>query len=176
MSTGLPDYFPERVFREPMVITPAASNPLLAGWTWVNEVITPANRALFVPVALREPITVRRIFTQIWANAGGSGDVGIYDTAGARVVSHGGEVIGEIQRAHIWQVADTALDATRYYLAVVLTSTSISLLGWDGWKGGSVMAGLRYADAAYPLPASVTLLDCDTVWAYVPCIGLDLKG
>lgn len=138
----------------------------------VTAVWPAANKAIYVPFTLDEPVTVIKGF---WYNGGvatGNVDIGIYDEAGARQVSMGSTVkagANVIQEANI---ADTLLSAGRYYMGLSKDDTS-SMFSIAPDVQVLKTLGVAEQAAAFALPATATLA---TVTAgYLPFFGFSLR-
>ena len=68
-----------------------------------------ANRAVYCPVCVQQPITVTDAITTV-VTQNGNLDVGIYDWAGVRLVSSGSTAVGTALTVQTIALADTALN------------------------------------------------------------------
>lgn len=119
-----------------------------------------ANRAMYFPLILPWPFTVRRLFWGNGSAAGGNWDIGLYNPAGTRLVSSGSTVgAGASTIQFVTPAAlPLLLSAGRYYLALVHDAVTANHI-W-GLSVTSAFrarqAGIVEEAAALPLPASMT--------------------
>lgn len=82
------------------------------------------NRALYVPFVIEQTVTVKQMWTYNGGTASGKVDIGIYDNAGARLVSSGGAVDQTgTSTLQAFDLTDTVLTPELYYFAMMLSST-----------------------------------------------------
>jgi hypothetical protein len=152
--------------------------PAGVGFVWgaiASAVWVSANRALFVPFAIAEPMLAEKMF---WANGTVVGtdsiDVGIYTTEATpvRLVSGGGTLSAGISTVQEVNITDTVLLPGAYYMAMVCNSaTTATFLRWaPGHLGMCRLAGMAEMAAAYVLPSTATLAAISTL--YVPFFGV----
>jgi len=132
-----------------------------------------SNKIFYMPFHLNSTQTVKRIalnFRKV--SASGSVDVGIYDVDGTKKVTLGSTVSTTLaaaaQRVGYADIADTSLNAGRYYMAFVsnAVSNTTSLNNWTQFeelgtdrKISSRITGLRIQTGTFPLPATATFSD-----------------
>lgn len=116
-----------------------------------------ANLARFYPFTLTEPTTFVKLFF-VGGIASGNVDMGIYDEKGTRLVSAGSTVVAFTNSVQEFDITDTLIGPGRFYLAIAIDNTSITIYGSIG-TGDTAdlrMCGLREKTSGFPLPATVT--------------------
>jgi hypothetical protein len=121
------------------------------GAMWRNTVASAtayptANLAIYVPIRVRYPVTIRKLWVPSGTTGTGNFDLGLYNAAGTRLVSTGSQAKGTSAVEQVIDVTDTPIAAGLYYLAICADS------GTDTYYG-AVMAA--------PLPAAVGVLTQD---------------
>lgn len=141
--------------------------------SFVSAVWPTANRAMFLPFTLETPATCYQLFCHNGATVSGNVDMGIYDSGGTRKVSIGSTVQAGVSTLQLFDIADTALDPGLWYLALALDNISATIL-----RFATVVAqthcmemGQRFADTAFPLPASVTYVEDTSITGHLPYFG-----
>ena len=174
MPQGFPDYWVEKAAHTPLVVigchdyVPAFGQASYGAWPV-------ANLGLFMPITINEAVTIKRMFVNMTGTSGNA-DVGIYDEDGKRLVSVGGFGVPTAGQTMSIDIADTLLEAGRYYLAVVCNSTVPQFLRWVPVSlGGNLIFGVREVAAAYPLPATVTYYDHATR-SYIAAVAATLQA
>lgn len=84
------------------------------------------NRAVYVPITMPRRFTVARFFTAN-SNATGNADVGLYDWLGNRLLSTGTIARAGTNVVQYFGVTDQSFPAGRYYIALVVSTTSGAL-------------------------------------------------
>lgn len=97
-------------------LTPQFAN---GGWT-AN------NRAIYMPVTIPQRFTVAR-FCSPNGNPAGNSDMGLYDWMGTRLLSTGTVARAGTNVVQYFGVTDQSFSAGRYYIALVLSTTSGSI-------------------------------------------------
>jgi hypothetical protein len=134
-----------------------------------------ANRAFFIPFRIARPLTVAKLWSFNGATVSGNIDVGIYDAAGARLVSSGSTAQAGTTAIQEFDVADTALDApAQYYLGVALNNATGTLRRYTPAVPLGAAIGCAQQDTAFPLPSPATFAVHAT--AYVPIVGLSARA
>jgi len=175
MGIGFADYGLERFQITPLIIH---STDVLGGV--VPNYSTPqvwpvANLALFVPFTLSEMVVIKRMLVEPMGTTGGHVDVGLYAADGTRLVSMGSTLLGGPNTIQFLDIADTQLNAGRYYMAIAADSTTPKL-GWGltGFMVNSYL-GIREMAAAFPLPATATFTD-NTTRSHLPLVAATLTA
>jgi hypothetical protein len=112
-----------------------------------------------MPFYLTEPKTLDKITVSNGTVASGNIDVGIYDSAGVKIVTGGATAQTGTSANQTINLTDTALAAkTLYYAAVVMDNTTGTFLHYGDTLAGAPgnILGIREVAASYVLPASVT--------------------
>ena len=107
------------------------------------------------------------------ATAGGNFDIGIYNSAGTRLVSSGSTA----RTLSVWNTAgltDTELTPGLYYAAMSADGTN-NYSGQAGFTAGTVAAlGVCEQTTAFALPATSTMVV--TTRTLVPCINFAVRS
>jgi hypothetical protein len=116
-----------------------------------------ASLAMFVPIALSEAVTVVKMAWLNGATVSGNVDVGIYDASGNRLVSIGSTAQAGVTNSQVVDIADTLLNAGRYYLALAVDNITGTMRMTVPDTLGTVKAmGMLQMAAAFPLPLTAT--------------------
>jgi hypothetical protein len=145
----------------------ASAPPGNSGWP-------AANLAIYVPFTLDEAVTVVKLFWSNGAAVAGNVDAGIYDEAGARLVSSGSTVAAGTSQIQEVDVTDTRVAPGRYYLALAASSTSQQLQRTQVGSTPLLRAFGLANQAVFPLPASATFAACG--YDFIPLVGLSLRS
>jgi hypothetical protein len=174
MGIGFADYGLERFQITPLIISSCdlVSYPLICSSTLTVWPV--ANLALFVPFTLSEMVTIKRLVVLKGSTAGGTIDVGLYDANGTRLVSSGSTPLTTSAGTQFFDIADTQLNAGRYYLAAVTTGT-VAVICFPLITGSGSFVGLREMAAAFPLPATAVFTD-NLLRSVIPAIALTLTA
>jgi hypothetical protein len=147
--------------------TPRFTSDASAGWPLTNL-------ALFVPFSVSVPVIPTKGWAYCGTIAGGNFDIGVYDTAGTRLVSSGATA-----RAASTVVSTATLTATTlfpdrwYYMGMSCDGTG-NFFSSASAAGIWATLGMVEATTAYVLPSSVTF--AVTTRAYCPMFGLNLQS
>lgn len=117
-----------------------------------------ANQAVYVPISVNTPITVKKMAWLNGAISSGNIDVGIYDAAGTRLVSSGSTAQGTISVVQEVDITDTLLIRGRYYFALAMDNITGTVA-----RGAPVIAacsgmGVLAEASAFVLPATATFV------------------
>lgn len=130
-----------------------------------------ANRALACPFAIAAPFLVRKVF---WWNGTtattDSIDVGVYDEAGARLVSGGGTAVSGAASTQEVDVTDTLLEPGRYWLAYAQNGTTATPQMTTAGLVHLRAMGCAQMASAYVLPA--TFVPAAVAAANFPIMGI----
>lgn len=150
-----------------------SNGPILTGISPSAAVWSAVNRAIFVPVRIPFPITVRQMMVNIGAAGTATIDVGIYTTDGVRLVSKGSTTT--VAGFMLLDVADTRVGSGIYYFAMsASTITTLTITGKAlGTSQRSELYGLAQMEAAHPLPAMATL--ALTTHSHLPQIAANYR-
>lgn len=133
-----------------------------------------ANRAIYIPFSVSSPILVVKLWSFNGATASGNIDVGIYDTAGTKIISSGSTVQAGTNTLQEFDIADTMLGPGNFYLAVAMDNTTGTLFRNSGGSTSLQSAvGMAQQATAFPLPATATF--AATGSTYVPMVGLTTR-
>lgn len=114
-----------------------------------------ANNAVYVPFALTATKTAYKMFCLNGATATGNVDLGIYSSAGTRLVSIGATAQSGTDTTQIFDIADTSLAAGQYYMAISFSSTG-TIYAQTISAVPSEFYNIRRQGTAHPLPATAT--------------------
>lgn len=132
-----------------------------------------ANRAIFVPVRVAEPVTIYRFIVGCGTTAGNNIDVGIYDQWGNRIYSSG--AIARVASAEIVDTPATPIHIGRgrYYLALAHNGTN-NIICHSATSAPQVqLTGVLQMESAYTLPATATFSAPTS--GNVPLIGAAIR-
>ncbi len=135
-----------------------------------------ANDAYLIPFEIGFPVYVKEIFFISGTTPGTANfDLGIYDDKFARIVSLGAtaatNTTDALQPAGGGDIADVALAAGRYYMAMSAAATTITARAAVNANGFLRALGMFKMAAAHPLPATITAASMGTT-AFMPTIGI----
>jgi hypothetical protein len=145
--------------------TALINNLASAGWP-------AANRAIFMPFELEQPMIVTRawLFNGASANTG-NWDVGLYTADGTRLVNMGSMLqSGGINSLQQFDLSDTLLGRGVFYFAVACNSVSTTVyrVAAGAAQDWLLWGGLQQ-DSAFALPATATFASNQT--AFFPLGG-----
>lgn len=127
------------------------------GGTPGSSAWTAANRAIYLPFAVSVATLVKRLWIAVGTTGGtNSVDLGIYDSAGNRVISHGGATVGTASTIQFLDVTDTWLAAGAYYMAGAMNGTTATCLRETFSNDWGKIAGVLMQETAYALPSTMT--------------------
>lgn len=134
-----------------------------------------ANKAFYIPFFLYQPELVTRVFVINGSTASGNWDVGVYNDAGARLVSSGATAQSGTTTIQFADVTDTLLPAGAYYMGCSFSGTTGTAirLAWSNLTYGRG-AGCKVQTSAHALPASATFALVDTT--FLPLFGVALRS
>lgn len=149
-----------------------ASIVALASTAWPS-----ANLAIFVPFRLAAPVIVYKMATGSGTTAAGNFDIGIYDSAGNRLVSSGTTAKGASVE-HIIDVTDTVIGPGLFYLAMSADGTNnYTMLTPSGTSPVPLqktrLMGIVAAASSFVLPSTVTF--AASTFAPIPMIAAYLR-
>lgn len=105
--------------------------PFIAGPAFTGNSWPANNRAIYVPIAVPAQFTVARFFVGN-SNATGNVDLGLYTFDGTRLISTGSTARAGTNVVQYIDVTNQSFPAGSYYLAMVLSTTSGSVLASGG--------------------------------------------
>lgn len=160
------------------VLSPTAQFVGLSTTGGVSTAWPSANLAIFIPIRVSEPVTVYKIAVGAGATAAGNFDVGLYDSAGNRLVSSGATAKGASVE-HILDVTDTRIGPGLYYLAMSADGTNNYILNTPSGTSPVPLQktrahGILAMASAYVLPATATF--AAATLAPYPDIAAYLRG
>lgn len=131
---------------------------------WVS-----ANRAIYVPFSLSAPYQVSRVWWANGATATGNVDCGIYTIGGTRLASTGSTAQAGTSVVQSVALSQLLLPGA-YYMALVLSSTSGTILRAALAVVGCQSLGVAQQATALPLPATATFATVAS--AFMPLFGI----
>jgi hypothetical protein len=150
------------------------------GGTAMNSLVSATwpsgSLALFVPFHLQQHMYVAGVYWLNGATANGQVDFGIYDENGNRIYSTGPVLQSGTSALQLQMVAPAPpvhLWAGIYYMGIVASSSTATFRAASNSLSTGTMAtvlGMAQAAAAYPLPATPTLISVGQ--DYIPGIGI----
>lgn len=137
-----------------------------------------ANLAIFVPFRLASSVIVYKMATGAGSTAAGNFDVGIYDSAGNRLVSSGTTAKGN-SAEHILNVTDTVIGPGLYYLAMAADGTNNYIMITPSGTSPvplqkTRLYGVVAAASSFVLPTTVTF--AASTFAPIPMIAAYLRA
>lgn len=133
-----------------------------------------ADRALFYPVRLSQPVLVKVLYWVNGATVAGNVDVGIYDEAGTRLLSTGSTAQATVSVLQQVNVTDTLIGPGLFYLAIAASLATATFLSQNAAADTMLQAGVAQMATAMPLPATATLEKMVSV--YKPLFGASLRA
>lgn len=163
------------ILPDPLVVlsphSPAGPLGGMVGGAIASATYPSANLAIFYPVRVTRAFTVAQLFVLNGATVSGNIDVGIYDSAGTRLVSSGSTAQSGTNAVQAFNIADTLLAAGWYYLAVAMDNITGTLQ--RNTAGSFVMTaslGIGQQASAFPLPATATIIRAAAGTQFI-CVG-----
>jgi len=130
-----------------------------------------ANLAIYCPFHVDTDVTAKRII--LWSNSsGGNVRVGLYDTAGNRLVTSSFTLA---VNENIVNIADTALTAGNYYMAMSIDSLK-SIFHWADSLSRLIrgpVAGVKSQFSGHPLPDPATFSNTE---AHFPVMTVSMAA
>lgn len=169
--------------RLPPLVTITPFSLESAGVEWVAKGISlsgatsatwpAANRALFYPFTLSEPVIAVKLFVLNGATASGNIDAGIYDRTGNRIVSTGSTAQSGTSVIQEFDITDTLFGPGTFYLALVMNNTTGTTFRQTTSSGSFASTGACQMASAFPLPATATFAN---TWHAPPVFGLTTRS
>lgn len=164
----------------PQTLTPLTEAPW--GNPWIGAVSTDsggvftsgAASALFFPVYVPIGCTVKRVFWINGATVNGNTDVGIYNSSYVRQIASTPTAQSGVSAMQIVDVANTALTAGNYYLAIGTSSATATYREIE--SAAHILRGIgAFAQAVGTLPATATPAAITGVGSVeIPFFGVEL--
>lgn len=136
-----------------------------------------ANDAVFIPFLMPQNGTIKRICVYNGSTATGNIDVGLYDTAGVRLVSSGSTARAGSLAVQVFDISDTLLSPGHYYMAVAVDSIfqSFKVFAEALVRAPGLVLGMKTQSSAFPLPSNATFADPSTISPLL-CMSLLLEA
>lgn len=140
----------------------AATTPTSAVWPT-------ANRAIYVPFTLDVGVLVTQMFTHNGAAAADNIDIGIFNSAGTKLVSSGSTAQSGTNTLQIFDVTDTPIGPGYFFMGLAMDGTTGTI--FRAAPGSHVLAsyGIKTETSAFALPATATFSNAAV--AYLPYFG-----
>lgn len=148
----------------------AVASAAPASATWPS-----ANQAVYIPFGVTRTVTAYRAFVYNGTAVSGNFDIGIYDSAGARVVNSGSTAQSGTSANQEVDIADTQLTPGLYYMALVFDNTTATTFRVTPGTQLLRQAGVMLQATAFTLPATLTFA-APTSGAHVPIFGFSLRA
>lgn len=142
---------------------------LNVGFTVASGNWPSGSQAIYVPFDLSAAVTVTAGFYYSGLVADNV-DLGVYTFAGARIVSSGSTA--SATGFAVVNLTDTLLQAGRYYMAFVRSSTAATFRVAPATPLPAAL-GVKQQAGALPLPSTATFSDATS--AYLPAFGLSIS-
>lgn len=139
-------------------------NPTLASAAWPS-----ASLAIYIPFRSAIPVLVTHMLVLNGSTVNGNVDIGIYDTAGTRLVSTGAVAQSGVSTVQSIDITDTLIGPGQFYLAMSHSSGTATTLRMPITADFLRVFGCAMEASAHPLPATATFTTIDQ--AYLPIIG-----
>ena len=147
----------------------AIGSSVSASATW-----TSANRAIYIPFFLEEPIVVVKLWSFNGATAANNIDVGIYDAVGTKIVSSGSTVQSGTSTLQEFDITDTLIGSGMFYLAAAMDGVTGTVFRLSGPGTTRIMQlGMAEQNTAFALPATATFVTRSN--DFTPIIGLTIR-
>ena len=171
INTGLGSLTPD-------TITPFSANslgPLLAAYALAapaSATYPATNRAHYIPFSVTISRTVYQLYVLNGSAVSGNIDVGVYSEAGAKLISSGATAQAGTGVIQLFDVADTALAAGSYYMAVWMNNTTGTLARTTATLISNGIMGIRQETVVTNLPTTWTPTAATATAPFVPVMGL----
>lgn len=134
-----------------------------------------ANQALYVPFSLSTPITFSTMFLMV-GTASGNVDLGVFDSAGTKIVSTGSTAVSGSTAIQTISVTSTRLAPGQYYLAMSYSASTGSAVFRVLVSNSQFLqaAGCAQQTSSLPLPATATFASITNT--FVPMFGLSTRS
>lgn len=159
------------------MMSSVSHGPVTPSVATVGQVAYPAvNLAIYIPIAISRPAVVLKL----WVVEGGIGtgnfDLGLYNSAGTRLVSTGATAKAAIVSLHTVDVTDTTVGPGIYYIAMVADSATDTYEGDnDAAPNYASLGVLTESLGSTALPATASWALNNTL-AFYPWIGLSVEA
>ena len=128
------------------------------------------NRAIYHPISIPCPFTVRSVWSLNGASVSGNIDIGVLSLDGALIVSSGATAQAGTSTLQIITVTNTVLAPGAYYIAMSASSTSATVTRHAYGVAGQRVAGIVQADSQNPLTSLPTFATIATSGSF--CFGI----
>lgn len=132
-----------------------------------------ANKAWYIPLVLRCPISVVQLFVANGGTAAGNFDVGIYTNDGVRLASLGSTAMSGTTVLQAASITPLTIGPGLYYIGIASDSTTAQFLSFGPGAGAQAerVLGIYQQTSAFPLPATATFAS-NSVTSGIPVAGL----
>lgn len=131
-----------------------------------------ANRAIYIPIHIAVTTVARRLWLAVGTTGGtNSVDMGIYDSAGNRLVSDGGHTVGTASQVQFLNITDTTLQPGAYYIGIAYNGTTAHIMTHNAPNTDEArLVGILQQATAYTLPNPATFATLGTT--LIPICGI----
>jgi hypothetical protein len=134
-----------------------------------------ANRAIFYPFSVFKLIQVQNFFCINGSAVSGNFDIGVYDSAGTKIMSTGSTAQAGTTAIQAVSIAATNLPPGQYYMALAADNTTAAFYRMAvGATRYDQFYGLAQMATAFPLPATATFATIAS--DYIPLFGLSTRS
>lgn len=122
MSLFAPPYPPTGITH---AVSTATDLPIIQSSNMQSASTYPAaDLAIYIPVALRIPALIRKMFVSSGSTGTGYFDLAVYDAGGTRLIATGSQSKNASSIEKVVDVTDTFLSAGIYYLAIAASNAT----------------------------------------------------
>lgn len=134
-----------------------------------------ANLIIYVQTRIPEACTALRVYWSNEATINGNCNFGLYSATGTKLWETGSTPHSGAYQTQFVDIADQAIDAGLYYMALQQSGTSAKFFRINPTSLYLQSMGvLQEAAASFALPATATF--AKLAYAYLPICGIDLRG
>lgn len=133
-----------------------------------------ANDAILIPISIRFPCIVHRMYAINGVTVSGNIDVGIYAEDGTLIVSSGSTAQAGTTAPQYFNITDTFLGPGNYYMGIAKDDTTGTLRRYSLVLEKLILCGVIKGTSSFPLPATFSFVTATAT--YVPHVGIDLVG
>lgn len=132
-----------------------------------------ANQVRFVPFYITSPIVVVKLLAHNGSTANGNSDIGIFDTAGNRIVAGANPTQAGTSQWQEFDITDTPLNPGMYYVGLKNSGTTGTYYATGSLHYGKLLGVVSAAGAAGGLATSYTYAVLDA--AVIPLVAMALR-
>lgn len=145
----------------------------LATYPQTGQAWPTANLAIYVPVVVKAPAIVKKLWFSSSGTAAGNYDLGLYTAAGVALLRQGSTAKGGAGET-VWDCTDTPIGPGLYYMGLVSSTNTDTFGMMAAWAAPIPTAlGVLTESSALPLPATATFAVTQSL-TKVPLMGMFL--